>query len=68
MPDRAQELESQAEQCVTNTLRFHGMEDGVFDITCISQRVARYCAWESIELEMVDDDLIWRFIEEGRRH
>lgn len=68
MLDRDQEQESHARQCVTNTLRFHGMDADMFDITCISRRVARYCASESIELEMVDDDLIWRFIDEGRRY
>ncbi|MCD2158024.1 hypothetical protein LQL77_30380 [Rhodococcus cerastii] len=68
MLERDQELESHAQQCVTNTLRFQGMDADMFDITCISGRVARYCASESIELQMVDDDLIWMFIEEGRRH
>lgn len=67
MLDRDQELESHAQQCVANTLRFHGMDTGMFDLTRISRRVARYCASESLELEMVDDDLIWRFIEDGRR-
>lgn len=68
MLDRDQELESHAQQCVTNTLHFHAMDADLFDITCISGRLARYCASESIDLQMVDDDLIWRFIDEGRRH
>ena len=68
MLDHDQELESHAQQCVTNTLRFHGMDADMFDLTRISGRVARYCASEWIELQMVDDDLIWRFIVEGRRH
>lgn len=61
-------LHREAVSCIEYTLKFHGMESSAFDVDGIAYRMARYCAEDSIPvdgLDMLDDDLVWRLIEQG---